>query len=145
MPTMKESDEGDHPSKIKNISSEDVESPQILGLGGTTFRGSTCSKEDKKKTTEGGGSSRHEKAERELKRSSLALEKDATEATQTTGEEVEDFRFFVRHLDGGKLDDKEAQEIENKSEAMGYWSGALLFGGEIKCLCAYLILMNQRL
>jgi hypothetical protein len=37
--------------------------------------------EDKKETTKGCGSSRHEKAERELKRSSLALEKDATEAT----------------------------------------------------------------
>jgi hypothetical protein len=95
---MKESDEGDHPSKIKNISSEDVESPQILGLGGTTFRGSTCSKEDKKKTTEGGGSSRHEKAERELKRPSPVFEKDALEATQTKGEEGEDLGFFVRHL-----------------------------------------------
>jgi hypothetical protein len=32
------------------------------------------------------------------------------------------------HLGGGELVDKEDLEIENKGEAMGYGSGALLFG-----------------
>jgi hypothetical protein len=87
MLTTKETDEGDHSSKIKNTSSEEeVESPRILGLRGAAFGGSTSSEEDEKKTTKGGGSSGHEKAERDLKRSSPIHEKDVDEATHTTGE-----------------------------------------------------------
>lgn len=51
-----------------------------MGLGGAAIGDSTSSK-DEKKTVEGGGSSRHEKAEREVKISSPALEKDAAKAT----------------------------------------------------------------
>jgi hypothetical protein len=80
-----------------------------------------------------------------LKRLSPILEKDAAEATQTKGEEVEDLCFFVRHLGGGELDDKEHLEIENKGEAMGYGLGLCSSAEEIECWCAYLILMIQRL
>jgi hypothetical protein len=130
---MKGTDEGQHPSKIKEISfEEEVESPRILGLGGAAFGGSTSSEEDEKKTAERCRSSGHEKAKEELKESNLILEKDVAEATQTTGEEVDEIGFFMRHLGGGELDDKEASEIESKGEAMGYGLGALLFRGEIK-------------
>jgi hypothetical protein len=65
MPTTKGTDEGDHPSKIKEISSkEEVDSPQISGLGGAAFGGSTSSEEDEMKTAEGGESSGHEKAKK---------------------------------------------------------------------------------
>jgi hypothetical protein len=101
---MKGTDEGDHPSKIKEISfEEEVESPRILGLGGAAFGGSTSSKEDEKKTAKGGRSSGHEKAKKELKESNLILEKDVVKATQNTGEEVDEIGFFVRHLGGVNL------------------------------------------
>jgi hypothetical protein len=100
-----------------------------LGLGGAAFEGSTSSEEDEKKTVEGGRSSGHEKAEKELKEPNPILEKDAIESTHTTSEEVDKLGFFMRHLGGDELDDKEASEIESKGEAMGYGPRALLFGG----------------
>jgi hypothetical protein len=42
--------------------------------------------------------------------------------------------FFMRHLGGGELNDKEALELENKVEAMGYGPRAMLFGGEDQML-----------
>lgn len=57
----------------------------------------------------------------------LTLGKDTTEPAQTTGEEVDELGFFVRHLGGGELDGMEAFGIESKGEAMGYSDG------EIKC------------
>ena len=57
------------------------------------------------------------------------LGKDTTEPTQNTGEEVDELDFFVRHLGGGELNDKEASRTESKGEAMGYRPGALFFGG----------------
>jgi hypothetical protein len=129
MPTMKGTDEGYHPSKIKEISSEEeVESPQNLGLGGAAFGGSTSFEEDEKKTTKGGGSLGHEKAKIELKEPNPILENDAAEATQTTSEEVDNLVFFMRHLGGAELDDKEASKIQSTGEAIGYGHVALLFG-----------------
>lgn len=40
----------------------------------------------------------------------------------------------MRHLGGGELNDKEALELENKVEAMGYGPRAMLFGGEDQML-----------
>lgn len=66
---------------------------------------------------------------KELKDLNLLLGKDAARPTQTTCEEVDEIGFFVRHLGGSELDDKEAPEIESKGKTMGYEPGALLFGG----------------
>jgi hypothetical protein len=147
MPSTKETDEGDQSSGGKEISSEEeVESSHILGLGGAAFGGSSSSEEDnEKKTAKGGGSSRHEKVEGELKEAYLTLEIDADEPTQTTEEEIDELGFFVRHLGGGELNGKDASELENKGEAMGYGLGAMLFGGGTKCFCVYLILTSQKL
>jgi hypothetical protein len=131
MPTTKGTDEGDESSKGMGIlSEEEVESPCILGLGGAAFGGSSSSEEDgEKKISEGGGSSGHEKAGEEPKEPNVIVGADTAEATQTTGEEIDELGFFTRHIGGGELSDKEVLELENKGEAMGYGPGALLFGG----------------
>jgi hypothetical protein len=42
----------------------------------------------------------------------------------------------VRHLGGGELNDKDASELENKGEAMGYHPRAMLFrGGDKMLMC----------
>lgn len=42
----------------------------------------------------------------------------------------------MRHLGGGELSNKEALELENKGETMGYEPGALLFGeGDKRLIC----------
>jgi hypothetical protein len=131
MPTTKGTDEGGQSSKSKDIlSKEEVESPRILGLGGAAFGGSSSSEEDDgKKSAKGGGSSGHEKVEGEPEEPSLTARTDTAIATQTTGEEIDELGFFVRHLGGGKLNDKEVLELENKGEAMGYEARAMLVGG----------------
>jgi hypothetical protein len=62
------------------------------------------------------------------------LGKDTTEPTQTTCEEVDELGFFVRHLGGGELNDKEASRTESKGKAMGHRPRALLFEGEDQML-----------
>jgi hypothetical protein len=120
MPTMKGSNEGDRSSKGKEILPKEVEIPRILGLGGVGFMDSSSSEEeDDKKTTEGGGSSGHERVEGEPKETNLTLETDAAEPTQTTGEEIDELYFFMRHLGGGEQSEKEALELDQKGEAMG--------------------------
>jgi hypothetical protein len=65
-----------------------------LGLGEAAFGGSSPSDEDNEKVTvESGGSSRHERAGKELKDLNLLLGKDAVEPTQTTCEEVDELGF----------------------------------------------------
>jgi hypothetical protein len=75
MPTTKGSNKGRQSSKGNDISfEEEVESPQILGLGGDAFGDSSSSEENgKKKTAKRGGSLGHEKVEGEPKHPSLTL------------------------------------------------------------------------
>jgi hypothetical protein len=56
-----------------------------------------------------------------LKEPKLTLGEDVTEPTQTTGEEIDELGFFVKHLGGGELSDKEASGIENKKQSHGVW------------------------
>jgi hypothetical protein len=99
------------------LSKEEVESPCILGLGSAAFGGSSSSKKDDvKKFVEDDGYSGHEKAEEEPKEQSITLGTDANEATQTTDEEMDELRFFMRHIGGGELSDKEVSELENKAK-----------------------------
>jgi hypothetical protein len=76
----------------------------------------------------------HEKVEREPKEPSFALGTDIVDPTQYSGEEMDGLWFFVRHLGGGELSDKDALELEDKAKAMGYAPGAMLFSGEDQML-----------
>jgi hypothetical protein len=139
MTTTKGTDEGGQTlasSKGKYIlSKEEVDNPRIQNIGGAAFGySSSLGEEDEKKAIEGGGSSGHEKAEEEAKEPSFALGIDTVDPTQSSGEEIDELGFFVRHLGEGELSDKEASELENKSEAMGYGPGAMLFGREDQML-----------
>jgi hypothetical protein len=112
MPTSKNSDEGEIFLKGKVIlSEEEVETPHILGLGSATFGGSSSYKKDGSiKSTEDDGTLGHEKTE-EPKEQNIAIGADVAEATQTTGEEMDELGFFMRHNGGGELDDKEVAEL----------------------------------
>jgi hypothetical protein len=136
MPTTKGTDEEGQSSKGKDILfGEEVEGLHIQGLGDAAFQDSSFSEEqDEKKTTEGGRSSRHEKAEEGVKEPSFALGTDIVQPTQSTGEEIDELGFFMRHLGDGELSDKEDSELENNTEAMGYGLGAMLFGEEDQML-----------
>jgi hypothetical protein len=79
------------------------------------------------------------------KRAKLSLGTDTIDPTQSTDKEMDELEFFLRHLVGGELSDKEASGLEDKVEAMGYGPRVMLFGGEIKCKCACPILMSQKL
>ena len=48
---------------------------------------------------------------------------------------MDDLGFFMRHIGGGELNDKEVSELENKGEFMGYGPGAMLFGGDQMLMC----------
>jgi hypothetical protein len=86
------------------------------------------------KSAKGYGSSGHEKIEGDPKGQNNTLETEATEATQTTSEEMGELEFFMRHIGGGELNEKEVFEFENKSEALGYGPGVMLFDGEDQML-----------
>jgi hypothetical protein len=136
MPTTKSTNEGGESLKGKEIlSGEEVESPHILGLGSAAFEGSSSSEEDDvKKTVEGDGSLRHKKAKEETKEQNVTLGIDVVEAPQTTDKEIDELGFFMRHIGGGNLGDKEVSELERKGEAIGYGTGAMLFCGEDQML-----------
>jgi hypothetical protein len=108
---------------------EEVESLHILGLGSAAFGGSSSFEEYcVKKTVEGDISSGHKKAKEEPKEQNVTLGIDTAEATQTTGKEIDELWFFMRHIGGSELSDKVDLELENKGEAMGYGPRAMLFG-----------------
>jgi hypothetical protein len=112
------------------LSKEEVESLRILGLGGAAFRGSSSSEKDGvNKIVDSDESLGHEKAKEEPKEQNLTLGTDVVEATQTTGEEIDELGFFMRHIGGGGMSDKEVSELENKGKATSYGPGAMLLGG----------------
>jgi hypothetical protein len=47
---------------------------------------------------------------------------------------MDELGFFMRHIGGGELNDKEASKLENKAEVTCYGPGAMLFGGEDQML-----------
>lgn len=132
LPIAKGTDEGEQTSitlKGKNDLSEEeeVDNPCIQSLGGATFEySSSLEEKDERKTAEGGRTSGHEKTEGEP---SFVLRTDTVEPTQSTGEEMNELEFFLRHLGGEELSEEKALELEDKAEAMGYDPRAMLFGG----------------
>lgn len=48
---------------------------------------------------------------------------------QSTGEELDELGFLLRHLSGDDLSEEKALELEDKAKAMGYGPRAMLFGG----------------
>jgi hypothetical protein len=75
----------------------------------------------------------HEKVKREPKEPSFALGTDTVDPTQYSGE-MDGLWFFVRHLGGGEMSDKDSLELEDKAKAMGYATGAMFFSGEDQML-----------
>jgi hypothetical protein len=47
---------------------------------------------------------------------------------------MEELGFFMRHISGGELSEKEVSKLGNKGEALSYSPGALLFGGKVRML-----------
>jgi hypothetical protein len=62
------------------------------------------------------------------------LETDTIDTDYSTSEEMDELWFFIRHLAGGGVSEKEASELEAKVETMGYDSRAMLIGGGDKML-----------
>ena len=58
------------------------------------------------KSVEDDKSSGHKKTEGDPKEENITLEIETTDATKTTGEEIEELRFFTRHIGGGELNEK---------------------------------------
>lgn len=139
MTTAKGTDEGGQTSaalKGKNaLSKEEVDNPQIQNLAYTVFGGSPSSKEkDEIKDVEGGRSSGHEKLGEEP---SFFLGTDTVEPAQSTGEDMDELGFFLRHLAGEELSEEKASNLEDKAKAMGYNPRAMLFGeGDKMLMCA---------
>lgn len=66
----------------------------------------------------------------------LALETNIVHPTHSTREEMDELGFFIRHLTEEVLSEEKASELEDKAEAMGYSSWAMLFGkGDNMLMC----------
>lgn len=72
----------------------------------------------------------HEKVAKET---SFALRTDVVEPIQSTGEEMDELGFFLRHLGGEELSEEKASELEDKAKAMGYDPRPCYLVREIKC------------
>lgn len=106
---------------------EEVDNPHIQSHAYAVYGVSSTEEEkDEEKGAKGDGSSRHEKLVEEL---SLVLETDTIDTDYSTKEEMDELWFFIRHLAGGGLSEKEASKLEAKVETMGYDSRAMLIGG----------------
>lgn len=111
-----------------------MDNPWIQNLAYAIFGGSPFSEQkDERKDVEGGGSSMHEKLEEEP---SFSLGTDTVEPAQSTGEDMDELGFFIRHLVGEELSEEKASNLEDKAKAMGYYPRAMLFGeGDKMLMC----------